>query len=93
MIKNIDFKVGAGNHEQEREPLTARLYTAFEARYAMPRVKPAEYSAITITGSKLATLVPPRPQATFRCINSVFNSGYDYGNSFYSFDAGEMCVE
>ena len=85
-------QVSAGNHEQEREPVSGRLYTAFEARYAMPRVKPAEYSPITITGSAIAALVPARPQATFKCQNSIFNSGYDYGNSFYSFNAGDKCV-
>ena len=65
------------------------MYTAFEARYAMPRVKPAVFSEITLQGAAIAPLVPKRPQATFKCQSSVFQSGYDYGNSFYSFNAGK----
>jgi hypothetical protein len=81
-------QVSAGNHEQEQEPVTGRMYTAFEARYVMPRAKPAVFGPITINGPAVAALVPARPQATFKCQSTIFNSGYDYGNSFYSFNAG-----
>ena len=82
-------KVSAGNHEQEQEPQTGKTYTALEARYVMPRAKPAVFGSITINSPALATLLPVRPQATHKCQASVFNSGYDYGNSFYSFSAGK----
>lgn len=55
----------------------------------MPRAKPAVFGPITINSPALATLSPARPQARFKCQASVFNSGYDYGNSFYSFSAGK----
>ena len=81
-------QVSAGNHEQEQEVTTGKTYTAFEARYVMPRHRPAVFGPITLNGKKYAVLSPKRPQATFRCQSSVFRSGYDYGNSFYSFNAG-----
>ena len=81
-------QVSAGNHEQEQEPGTGKTYTAFEARYVMPHYKPAVFGPITLNGKKYAVLSPSRPQATYKCQSSVFRSGYDYGNSFYSFNAG-----
>jgi hypothetical protein len=82
------MQVSAGNHEQEQEAITGKLYTAFEARYVMPHYKPAVFGATSINGKKLKTLSPARPQATYKCQSSVFRSEYDYGNSFYSFNTG-----
>lgn len=70
--------------------MTGKTYTAFEARYAMPRHSPAQFSAITVNSAAFGILSPARTQAKYKCGGSVFNSGYDYGNSFYSFNAGNL---
>ncbi len=76
------WMVSAGNHEIEftnaQEP-----YRAFEERYKMPAIKSAEYGPITIP-PKLADDDLNLPY----CCPSVYQSGYDYGNSFYSFETG-----
>jgi hypothetical protein len=76
------WMVAAGNHEIEftnaQEP-----YRAFEERYKMPQIKPAKYGPITIP-PKLADDDLHLPY----CCSSVYQSGYDYGNSFYSFETG-----
>jgi hypothetical protein len=76
------WMVAPGNHEIEftnaQEP-----YRAFEERYKMPHIKPAEYGPITIP-PKLADDDYHIPY----CCSSVYQSGYDYGNSFYSFETG-----
>ena len=80
--------MSAGNHEQEEEPVTRKVYTAFEARYAMPSTAKAVFSAITIQPASSQLTAVPKQVSGFKCQSSVFNSGYDYGNSFYSFNAG-----
>ena len=55
------------------------LYTAFESRYKMPSVKSAEFGDI---------LLPGLWNNTIACAPSIFQSEYNYGNSFYSFEAG-----
>jgi hypothetical protein len=76
------WMVAPGNHEIEftnaQEP-----YRAFEERYKMPHIKPAEYGPITIP-PKLADDDYHLPY----CCSSVYQSGYDYGNSFYYFETG-----
>ena len=76
------WMVSPGNHEIEftnaQEP-----YRAFEERYKMPHIKPAEYGPITIP-PKLADDDYHLPY----CCSSVYQSGYDYGNSFYYFETG-----
>ena len=76
------WMVAPGNHEIEftnaQEP-----YRAFEERYKMPHIKPPEYGPITIP-PKLADDDYHLPY----CCSSVYQSGYDYGNSFYYFQTG-----
>lgn len=55
------------------------VYTAFESRYKMPSRKPAEFGEIFIPGFW---------NGIMGCAPSVFLSDYNYGNSFYSFEAG-----
>ena len=57
----------------------AHTYTAFESRYKMPSRKPAEYGE---------TYIPGFWNGTYGCAPSVFLADYNYGNSFYSFEAG-----
>ena len=90
-MRNFDVttypQLSAGNHEQEREAYTNKTYTAFEARYVMPKSKVAAFSNITISGPSL--VATPGLHASFKCQSSIFNSGYDYGNSFFSFNSGK----
>jgi Calcineurin-like phosphoesterase len=55
------------------------VYTAYESRYKMPALKPAEFGEIIYSGFH---------NNSHECAPSVFLSEYNYGNSFYSFEAG-----
>jgi UDP-2,3-diacylglucosamine pyrophosphatase LpxH len=80
LASRIPWMVGPGNHEIELNA-DGSLYLAFEERYKMPSIKPAEYGKITISAKKKSDGMP-------HCCSSVFQSEYNYGNSFYSFEAG-----
>lgn len=54
------------------------MFQAFEARYRMPAVKPAEYGDVTMPSDY--------------CTPSVFQMEYNYGNSFFSFDVGSAHI-
>ena len=71
-FQNIKYLTGIKTTE-------SRVYTAYESRYKMPALKPAELGEIYVPGFW---------NNTFRCAPSVFLSEYNYGNSFYSFEAG-----
>ena len=70
------WMVGPGNHEIEVS--ASGMFKAFEARYRMPAIKPAEYGEVTVNSDF--------------CTPSVFQMEYNYGNSFYSFDMGSVHV-
>ena len=76
--------VGPGNHEIE---LTndGSAYLAFEERYKMPAVKPAEFGSVTIPADHDSS-------GKLYCCPSVFQSEYNYGNSFYSFEVASAHV-
>lgn len=76
------WQVGPGNHEIEfiQGSDGRDLYKAFEARYKMPQVKPSEMGKITYG------------QSTAGCCPSKFQSEYNFGNSFYSLEAGAVHV-
>lgn len=71
------WMVGPGNHEIEYivGDDGSGLYRSFESRYKMPGDKPAELGKITY-------------QTYTGCCPSAFQSEYNYGGSFYSFEAG-----
>jgi hypothetical protein len=75
---------GPGNHEIEYNN-DGSMFLAFEERYKMPAVKPAEFGRITI---------PPSIDSTGNpyCASSVFQAEYNYGNSFFSFEAASAHV-
>lgn len=82
--KRIPWMVGPGNHEIEFNPFDVKTnpYLAFESRYRMPTDKPAQYGLVTInTSTNPLTGLP-------YCTPSTFQSEYDYGNSFFSFETG-----
>lgn len=76
--------VGPGNHEIELNS-EGSMFLAFEQRYRMPAVKPAEFGAVTIPAGIDSTGNP-------YCASSVFQAEYNYGNSFYSFDVASAHV-
>ncbi len=75
------WMVGPGNHEIEFAE-GSNPYLAFESRYRMPWVKPVEYGQITI-GSTINPVT-----GMYYCTPSTFQSEYNYGNSFFSFEVG-----
>lgn len=81
--KKIPWMVCAGNHEIEFDGVNPYgLYTAFEKRYQMPYVKEAEFGEIIIP-------IENNPYTDYpRCTPSIFQSEYNFGNSFYSFESG-----
>jgi len=85
--KRIPWMVCAGNHEIEFNGTNFYgLYTAFEKRYMMPSIKPAEFGDIIIPIETNPTNNLPY------CTPSVFQSEYNYGNSFYSFEIGSAHI-
>jgi hypothetical protein len=77
------WMVCPGNHEIEFNGTDyTNLYTAFENRYRMPYIEPPVFGdVITKSDVNQKTGMP-------YCTPSVFQSEYNYGNSFYSFDSG-----
>ena len=71
------WMVGPGNHEIEfvAGDDGSGLYRSFENRYKMPWETAAQLGKITY-------------QDWFGCCPSAFQSEYNYGNSFFSFDVG-----
>ena len=68
-----------GNHKIELEAPTPRVFTAWETRFKMPSVKPAEFGYIP-------ELNP------YWCASSAYVCEYNYGNSFYSLDVGHAHI-
>jgi predicted phosphodiesterase len=86
LASKIPWMVGPGNHELEITNDNL-LYLSYEARYNMPKIKNAELGPITI---------PPKYhdddlQLPY-CCSSEFQSVYNYGNSFYSFETGSAHI-
>jgi Calcineurin-like phosphoesterase len=82
-----DDDYNADGHPYNRDSnITAadsiKMFTAFEARYKMPVVKPAEYGRVTYPAD-IST-----PDSPMYCGASVAQMEYNYGNSFFSFDTG-----
>jgi len=73
------WMVGPGNHEIEYVTGDdgSGLYLALESRYKMPADKPVELGKITYLDPSYSG-----------CCPSAFQSEYNYGASFYSFEAG-----
>jgi len=77
------WMVCPGNHEIEFNGTDyMNLFTAFEKRYRMPYFKPAEFGDVIIKSE-----INPTTGLPF-CTPSIFQTEYNYGNSFYSFDSG-----
>ena len=84
LSKKIPWMIIPSNYEIEFNPgdLQTNLYLSFESRYKMPMIKPTLYGSIISNIS-----VNPLTNTPY-CSPKNFQSEYDYGNSFYSFDTG-----
>jgi len=77
------WMVGPGNHEIEFNGTDYNhLFTAFEQRYRMPYYKEAIYGDVIIKSDVNQKIGMPF------CTPSIFQTEYNFGNSFYSFDSG-----
>jgi predicted phosphodiesterase len=87
LAKKIPWMVCAGNHEIEYNGTNKDgLFTAFEKRYQMPYVQEAEFGEFLIDiAIKPSTNLP-------YCTPSIFQTEYNYGNSFYSFESGSAHI-
>ncbi len=85
LAKERPWMVGPGNHEIELGS-DGSTFLAFEERYKMPAIKPAEIGAITIPAS-----INPETGRPW-CASSVFQREYNWGNSFYSFEAASAHI-
>jgi predicted phosphodiesterase len=87
MIETLSYytpwMVCPGNHEIEFNGTDySNLFTAFETRYRMPYVKPANFGEVLIKSEINTKTGQPY------CTPSIFQVEYNYGNSFFSFEAG-----
>jgi len=87
LAKKIPWMVCAGNHEIEYNGTNKDgLFTAFEKRYQMPYIQEAEFGDFLIDiAIKPSTNLP-------YCTPSIFQTEYNYGNSFYSFESGSAHI-
>lgn len=72
--------VVGGNHEIEHSDVSNEIFVAYEARFAMPKIKDAVMEPTT---SGVATSCTP---------SEMYGAHYDYGNSFYSFEWGPATI-
>jgi hypothetical protein len=79
LASHLPWMVSAGNHEIEPNNLTGRIMDPYKARYNMP----AEQATVDTT-----QYYQEISKHGFDCTPSAFTGSYDYGNSFYSFQAG-----
>jgi len=83
LAKKIPWMVCAGNHEIEYNGTNKEgLFTAFENRYQMPYIQEAEFGGFLID-----IAIKPTTNLPY-CTPSIFQTEYNYGNSFYSFESG-----
>jgi hypothetical protein len=86
LASQIPWMVGPGNHELEITN-DNQFYLSFEARYRMPQVEKDQFGPITI---------PPKYHDDDLhlpyCCSSEFQSIYNYGNSFYSFETASAHI-
>jgi hypothetical protein len=77
------WMVCPGNHEIEFNGTDyTNLFTAFENRYRMPYIEPPLFGDVIIKSELNSRTGMPY------CTPSIFQTEYNYGNSFYSFESG-----
>lgn len=91
LASRLQWMVCPGNHEIESDYYTGQNFQPYEARFAMPAVQKAEFSpSVEQIGCKHP--FPVTPHSGRDCTPSAFTGHYDWGNSFYAFDAGPARV-
>lgn len=87
LASRTQWMVCPGNHEIESDTYTGYNFVPYEARFAMPRVRPAvNKPALSQRGCGHPWPMRQHPGAD--CTPSEFQGSYDWGNSFYAFTAG-----
>lgn len=83
LASGIPWMVCPGNHEIEFNGTDYNnLFTAFESRYRMPYLQQATFGEVIIKSA-----VNPKTGMPY-CAPSIFQTEYNFGNSFFSFDSG-----
>ena len=83
LASTTPWMVCPGNHEIEFNGTDyMNLFTAFESRYRMPYFRQATFGDVIIKSA-----VNPKTGMPY-CTPSVFQTEYNFGNSFFSFDSG-----
>ncbi|CAK8998357.1 unnamed protein product [Durusdinium trenchii] len=91
LASRLQWMVCPGNHEIESDYYTGDNFVAYEARFAMPAVQqPKTSPSQEQMGCKHP--YPTTPHSGRDCTPSAFTGHYDWGNSFYAFDAGPARV-
>lgn len=73
LSSTVPYMVVPGNHEIEADHIFATSFAAYKHRFSMPEARPTVDTT---------TVLPSR------CAPSSWIGEYNYGNSFYSFEAG-----
>jgi acid phosphatase type 7 len=77
MIDSIPMHVCAGNHDIEKEEHSREIFLAYENRFDMPIVKPAQLGKYEGPDDGL-----------FNMDNPPYPLPYEYGNAYYAFSYG-----
>lgn len=80
VARRLPWMVVPGNHEIEYDAISNTTFLAYEARFRMPQVAPARF----------LPAAPTSKMDYFSCQPSEVVGCYDFGNSFYSFQAGPV---
>ena len=76
MIDEIPMQVCAGNHDIEKQENDVDIFLAYEHRFDMPQVKPAQLGTYEGPLGYMDMDIPPYPLP------------YEYGNAYYAFSYG-----
>jgi len=92
LSSRLQWMVVPGNHEIESDAITGANFVPYEARFNMPRIKPP-VNKPTLSQEGCLHVWPPISTPRPDCTPSIFTKGvYDWGNSFYAYDAGPARV-
>jgi hypothetical protein len=75
LVENVPMHITPGNHDIGKPENGTQIFAAYEARFRMPRIQPADLGVYNGLG-KMNMDRPPYPL------------DYDYGNAYYAFQHG-----
>eukprot|EP00980_Cylindrotheca_fusiformis_P030571 scaffold25049_cov127-Cylindrotheca_fusiformis.AAC.3 len=75
IFDEVPLQIATGNHDIEKQENGTDIFQAYETRFRMPQVRPAQLSSFEFPGY-LNMDTPPYPLP------------YDWGNAYYSFNYG-----